>query len=110
MDSFRAFVEDSEDEDSAGEGGSGLLQKRARSQEEKVGAQARMACWGPQQRGAAGGSCRPLSAGSLTTQAQEEADYVEWLKGQKEARDPESLKELVSGRGWSRGGGEPCPS
>ena len=31
-------------------------------------------------------------------QAQEDADYVEWLKGQKEIRNTDTLQELVSSR------------
>lgn len=29
-------------------------------------------------------------------QAQEDADYIEWLKGQREIQNPEALRELVS--------------
>ena len=35
-----------------------------------------------------------------TPQAQEDADYIEWLKGQKEIQNPDTLKELVSSHPW----------
>lgn len=97
MDSFRAFVEDSEDEDSAGEGGSGLLQKRAKTKEEKVGAGA-PAGRGLLADGQCLGSCRPSML--AFPQAQEDADYIEWLKGQKEVQNPETLQDLVSLHAW----------
>ena len=91
-------MEDSEDEDSAGEGGSGLLQKRAKSREEKVGAGAQLdgGWW---QRGGPGAPTDPQRWPS--PQAQEDADYIEWLKGQKEIQNPDTLKELVSSHSWS---------
>ncbi|TEA33227.1 hypothetical protein DBR06_SOUSAS8010081 [Sousa chinensis] len=90
--SFQAFVEDSEDEDSAGEGSSGLLQKRAKSREEKVGAGAQLdgGWW---QRGGPRAPTDPQRWPS--PQAQEDADYIEWLKGQKEIQNPDTLKELT---------------
>ena len=90
-------MEDSEDEDSAEEGGSGLLQKRAKSKEEKVGA-------GSQWDGGGGGEGAPgvssRSSSLAIPQAQEDADYIEWLKGQKEIQNPDTLKELVSSHPW----------
>lgn len=86
-------MEDSSDDDSAGEGGSGLLQKHAKSRAEKVSAGA---CWvqGPEM-----GSWIAEDLCAALLQAQEEVDYLEWLKGQKEIHSSESLKELVSSPG-----------
>lgn len=86
-------MEDSEDEDSAGEGGSGLLQKRAKTKAEKVGAGA-LAGVGLMAGRGHWGSHRPSAL--AFPQAQEDADYIEWLKGQKEIQNPETLRELVN--------------
>ncbi|GAA6215499.1 protein KRI1 homolog isoform X2 [Lates japonicus] len=61
--SFRKFVQDSDDEDEGSEdgGGSQLLTRRIKTQEEKD---------------------------------KEEADYVEWLKGQAELEGPEEVKDM----------------
>lgn len=84
-------MEDSSDEDSAAEGGSGLLRKHTKSGEEKVSAWDLLGClhwrWV---------SWTPEELAAVLPQAQEEVDYLEWLKGQKEIHSSESLKELVS--------------
>lgn len=89
-------MEDSGDEDSAGEGGSGLLQKHTKSGEEKVSVGGNgEGCWGWGWGGSQQG-WSPEDLSACLPQAQEEMDYLEWLKGQKEIDSSESLKELVS--------------
>ena len=59
---------------------------------------------GPSGTGGGGGEGAPgvssRSSSLAIPQAQEDADYIEWLKGQKEIQNPDTLKELVSSHHW----------
>lgn len=95
--SFRKFIQDSDDEDaekgSGEEGKSQLLTRRIKTQEEKV-RNCCLLCETEVYNSIPSVAKLPCSCISLKDK--EEADYVEWLKGQAELEGPEEVKDMVS--------------
>lgn len=100
--SFRKFIQDSDDEGaekgSGEEGESQLLTRRVKTQEEKVRNAWLLLPYLKQRSTAAFHAWINLPALVPLLKDKEEADYVEWLKGQAELEGPEEVKDMVSKR------------